>query len=227
MEATAWHMAVKSHFFILRRAWHWSRNRPSLQRRPKRFWSRIGVPTQCCAASWWAQLINSGCVYLAVTRRSIMAASAKQLKLDQSRELESRARKFIPGVTQTISKRPAAFAPGYFPEYIDHARGSHVWDADGNEYIDYVMACGLVTLGYCYPAVDLAIREQLAKGIIFTRLTSLEGQVAEMLSEAVPCAEMTRFFKGGVEANSAAVRLARAFTGMEKVVSCGYRGWQD
>jgi glutamate-1-semialdehyde 2,1-aminomutase/spore coat polysaccharide biosynthesis protein SpsF len=156
-----------------------------------------------------------------------MAASAKQLKLDQSRELESRARKFIPGVTQTISKRPAAFAPGYFPEYIDHARGSHVWDADGNEYIDYVMACGPVTLGYCYPAVDQAIREQLAKGIIFTRLTSLEGQVAEMLSEAVPCAEMARFFKGGVEANSAAVRLARAFTGREKVVSCGYRGWHD
>jgi glutamate-1-semialdehyde 2,1-aminomutase/spore coat polysaccharide biosynthesis protein SpsF len=141
--------------------------------------------------------------------------------------LESRARTFIPGVTQTISKRPAAFAPGYFPDFIDHAQGSHVWDVDGNEYIDYVMACGPITLGYCFPAVDQAIQEQLTKGIIFTRLTSLEGEVAEMLSEAVPCAEMARFFKGGVEANSAALRLARAFTGREKVASCGYRGWHD
>ena len=78
-----------------------------------------------------------------------MSVLARQLKLDKSRQLESRARKFIPGVTQTISKRPAAFAPGYFPEYIDHASGSHIWDVDGNEYIDYVMACGPVTLGYC------------------------------------------------------------------------------
>ena len=156
-----------------------------------------------------------------------MLATVEKLRLDKSQELESRARKFIPGSTQTISKRPAAFAPGYFPEFVDYAKGSHVWDVDGNEYIDYVMACGPVTLGYCYPAVDQAIQEQLAKGIIFTRLTSLEAQVAEILSEVVPCAELTRFFKGGVEANSAALRLARAFTNREKVVSCGYRGWHD
>lgn len=156
-----------------------------------------------------------------------MSAMIEKLRLDKSQELESRARKFIPGFTQTISKRSAAFAPGYFPEFVDYAKGSHVWDVDGNEYIDYVMACGPVTLGYCYPSVDQAIQEQLTKGIIFTRLTSLEGEVAEILSEVVPCAEMTRFFKGGVEANSAALRLARAFTNREKVVSCGYRGWHD
>jgi len=156
-----------------------------------------------------------------------MSKPTRELKLDKSKALEARARKFIPGVTQTASKRPEAFAPGRFPDFIDHGKGAHVWDVDGNEYIDYVMACGPVTLGYCYPAVDQAIQEQLAKGIIFTRLTALEGEVAEILSEVVPCAEMTRFFKGGVEANSAALRLARAFTGRQKVVSCGYRGWHD
>lgn len=156
-----------------------------------------------------------------------MPPLVKELKFDKSIELGNRARKFIPGITQTISKRPAAFAPGYFPDFIDHAKGAHVWDVDGNEYIDYVMACGPVTLGYCYPPVDEAIRAQLARGIIFTRLTSLEGEVAEILAELVPCAEMTRFFKGGVEANSAAARLARAFTGKEKMASCGYRGWHD
>jgi glutamate-1-semialdehyde aminotransferase len=156
-----------------------------------------------------------------------MSDPTKPLELTRSKELEARAREHIPGVTQTASKRPEAFAPGYFPDFVDRAKGSHVWDADGNEYIDYVMACGPVTLGYCYPAVDHAIREQLARGIIFTRPTALEGEVAEILSEVVPCAEMSRFFKGGVEANSAALRLARAFTGREKVVSCGYRGWHD
>ncbi|MEA3336160.1 MAG: aminotransferase class III-fold pyridoxal phosphate-dependent enzyme [Chloroflexota bacterium] len=158
--------------------------------------------------------------------KSMFSATTK-LTLDKSVEPGLRAGEFIPGITQTISKRPAAFAPGYFPDFIDYGKGSHVWDVDGNEYIDYVMACGPVTLGYCYPAVDQAIREQLARGIIFTRLTALEGEVAEILSDVVPCAEMTRFFKGGVEANSAALRLARAFTNREKVVSCGYRGWHD
>ena len=151
----------------------------------------------------------------------------RKLQLDQSHVLASRALRFIPGMTQTASKRPEAFAPGAFPDFIARGKGSHVWDVDGNEYVDYVMACGPVTLGYCYPAVDQAIQEQLARGIIFSRPAALEGEVAEMLAEIVPCAEMTRFFKGGAEANSAALRLARTFTGREMVASCGYRGWHD
>lgn len=150
-----------------------------------------------------------------------------KLPLSRSAELEARARRVIPGVTQTASKRPEAFAPGRFPSYIERGRGAHVWDADGNEYIDFVMACGPATLGYCYPAVDEAIAEQLRRGIILTRPTALEVEVAEMLNEMVPCAEMVRFFKGGVEANSAALRIARAYTDREGVVSCGYRGWHD
>ena len=149
------------------------------------------------------------------------------LALDRSLALGQRAARFIPGITQTASKRPEAFAPGAFPDFIERGQGSRVWDVDGNEYIDFVMACGPVTLGYCYPAVDQAIAEQLRRGIIFSRPTALEGEVAERLAEMVPCAEMTRFFKGGAEANSAALRLARAYTGRRKVASCGYRGWHD
>ena len=132
------------------------------------------------------------------------------LMLDRSRALGQRAGRFIPGITQTASKRPEAFAPGAFPDFIERGQGARVWDVDGNEYIDFVMACGPVTLGYCYPAVDQAILDQLRRGIIFSRPTALEGDVAELLAEMVPCAEMTRFFKGGAEANSAALRLARA-----------------
>ncbi len=151
----------------------------------------------------------------------------QELKLDNSRALAEAAARRIPGVTQTASKRPEAFAPGAFPDFVERGRGSHVWDVDGNEYVDFVMACGPVTLGYCYPAVDEAIRAQLERGIIFSRPSSLEGEVAERLAALVPCAEMTRFFKGGAEANSAALRLARAFTGRQMVLSCGYRGWHD
>jgi glutamate-1-semialdehyde aminotransferase len=154
-------------------------------------------------------------------------SQVNRLVLDRSLALGAQARRFIPGVTQTTSKRPEAFAPGAFPDFIERGQGSHVWDVDGNEYVDFVMACGPVTLGYCYPAVDRAIQDQLRRGIIFSRPTALEGEVAELLAHMVPCAETTRFFKGGAEANSAALRLARAYTGRSKVASCGYRGWHD
>jgi glutamate-1-semialdehyde 2,1-aminomutase len=156
-----------------------------------------------------------------------MSADKSKLKFNKSLALTTHAAQFIPGTTQTASKRPEAFALGAFPDFVDRAQGARVWDVDGNEYIDFVMACGPVTLGYCYPEIDRAIQGQLAKGIIFSRPSALEAQVAEMLAEIVPCAEMTRFFKGGAETNSAALRIARAYTGREKVASCGYRGWHD
>jgi glutamate-1-semialdehyde 2,1-aminomutase/spore coat polysaccharide biosynthesis protein SpsF len=98
---------------------------------------------------------------------------------------------------------------------------------DGNEYIDCFMACGPAILGYAYPEVDQAIAEQLARGIIFSRPTSLEVEVAERLTAMIPGAEGVRFLKGGAEANSAALRIARAYTGREVVLICGYRGWHD
>jgi glutamate-1-semialdehyde aminotransferase len=156
-----------------------------------------------------------------------MIKTVDALPLEKTAALEARARKVIPCVTQTASKRPDAYAPGRFPTYIARGHGSHVWDVDGNEYIDCLMALGPVLLGYCYPAVDRAIAEQLARGIMFSRPTALEVEVAELLVEMVPCAEAVRFLKGGAEANAAALRMARAYTGREIVLTCGYRGWHD
>jgi len=156
-----------------------------------------------------------------------MIEKVSALPLAQTISLEERARRVIPCVTQTASKRPGAYAPGHFPTYIARGQGAHVWDVDGNEYIDCLMALGPVILGYCYPDVDRAIVEQLAKGIIFSRPTALEVEVAELLVEMVPSAEAVRFLKGGAEANSAALRMARAYTGREAVLICGYRGWHD
>jgi glutamate-1-semialdehyde 2,1-aminomutase len=100
-----------------------------------------------------------------------------------------------------------------------------VWDADGREFIDYRNSLGPITLGYQFPATDEAIRRQLSQGIIFGHPHPLEGEVAEMLRECIPCAERVRFLKTGGEAAAACIRLARWHTGRDHVVQCGYNGW--
>jgi glutamate-1-semialdehyde 2,1-aminomutase len=143
-----------------------------------------------------------------------------------SDELYARSLGLIPAHTQTLAKGPRQYVGGS-PKYIERGKGSHVWDVDGNEYIDYQMAIGPISLGYCYEATDNAISAQLKKGITFSMMSPLEVEVAEMIRGIVPNAEMVRFSKTGCDATTAAVRLARAFTGREKVLCCGYHGWHD
>lgn len=149
------------------------------------------------------------------------------LDLSRSQHLFARAEELIPGGSQTNSKRPTGYAPGAFPIYAERGKGCRVWDVDGNEYIDYILALGPITLGYCYEAVDAAIRAQLDRGIIYGLLHPLEVEAAELICDMVPCAEMVRFLKGGAEVTSAAARIARAYTGRELILNCGYRGWHD
>ncbi len=139
----------------------------------------------------------------------------------------ARATGLIPAYTQTLAKGPGQYVKGVAPKYIQRGKGSHVWDVDGNEYIDYMMAIGPVSLGYCHEAIDKAILSQLAQGITFSQMHPLEVEVAELVRETVPNAEMVRFSKTGCDATSAAIRLARAFTGKNKVLCCGYHGWHD
>lgn len=145
----------------------------------------------------------------------------------QSRALWARACRVIPGGTQTLSKRADQFVQGVAPIFLTHGRGSHVWDADGQEYIDYMMALGPVVLGYGAAPVDEAIRTQLTNGIQFSLSHPLEIELAELLTETIPCAELVRFAKNGSDVTAAAVRLARAVTGRDLIAACGYHGWQD
>jgi glutamate-1-semialdehyde-2,1-aminomutase len=147
--------------------------------------------------------------------------------LDRSLELYQKAVQIISGGSQTTSKRPDGYAPGAFPIYLDRGEGCRVFDVDGNEYIDYIMALGPINLGYSYHRVNDAVREQLEKATIVSLLDPLEVELAEEIIDAVPCAEMVRFMKSGAEATSACVRIARAYTGREKVIHCGYHGWHD
>ncbi len=144
-----------------------------------------------------------------------------------SLDLYDEALALMPGGAQTSSKRPTAFAYGAYPVYFAEASGGRITDLDGNDYIDLVSALGPISLGYRYPAVDAAIENQLKRGIIAGLLSPLEVEVAQLVTEMVPCAEQVRFFKGGGEATAAAARIARRFTGREVILNCGYRGWPD
>ncbi len=147
--------------------------------------------------------------------------------ITKSNELYQRALELIPSVTQTLAKGPGQWIKGVAPKYLIKGKGSHVWDVDGNEYIDYMMAVGPLSLGYSYTKVDEAIRKQLDDGITFSMMHPLEVEVAELIHSIIPNAEAIRYSKTGADVTSAAIRLARAYTGKNKILCCGYHGWHD
>jgi glutamate-1-semialdehyde 2,1-aminomutase len=144
-----------------------------------------------------------------------------------SEEMLERALRTVPLGTQTFSKSKTQYPYGVSPYFVTRGEGSRLWDVDGNEYVDFVMSLCAVTLGYSDPDVTAAVRAQLDDGVIFSLPHPLEVEVAERVIEMVPCAEMVRFGKNGSDATSGAVRLARAFSGRDRVAACGYHGWQD
>ncbi len=147
--------------------------------------------------------------------------------ITESNKLYNRAAGLIPAQTQVLAKGPTQYVNGVAPKFVRRARGARVWDVDGNEFIDYTMAVGPISLGYSYEPVDEAIRRQLEDGINFSLVHPLEVEVAELIREVIPNAEAVRFSKTGAEVTSAAVRLARAYTGRDRVLCCGYHGWHD
>jgi glutamate-1-semialdehyde aminotransferase len=148
-------------------------------------------------------------------------------RIDQSNAWIERAHGLIPALSQTLAKGPTQYVRGVAPKYLARGKGAHVWDVDGNEFIDLTMAVGPLSLGYCYGPVDEAIRAQLAQGITFSLMHPLEVEVSELVRDIVPNAESVRFSKTGADVTSAAVRLARAHTGRDRVLCSGYHGWHD
>jgi glutamate-1-semialdehyde 2,1-aminomutase len=146
---------------------------------------------------------------------------------ERSQEAFARAKKTIPLAAQTFSKSYLQY-PQPSPLFLSHGQGGLVWDVDGNEFVDLVSALLPNVLGYRDSDVDDAIRRQLCSGISFSLATELEAELAETLCRLIPCAEMVRFGKTGTDVTTAAIRLARAFTGRDRVLICGgYHGWAD
>ncbi|HOX37751.1 MAG TPA: aminotransferase class III-fold pyridoxal phosphate-dependent enzyme [Candidatus Brocadiia bacterium] len=151
--------------------------------------------------------------------------AARDRSVAKSWSLYEHACRRIPLGTQTNSKAPSRELQGIEPCFVRRGDGASIWDVDGNEYLDFRCSLGPITLGHNFPAVTRAVMEQLSNGTTFSYPCPLELEVAELLCATVPCAEMVRFLKTGGEAMAAAFKVARAFTGRDVILRCGYHGW--
>ncbi len=145
----------------------------------------------------------------------------------KSSELLERELKVSPLAAQTFSKSYRYYCRGISPVYVDHGKGCRLYDVDGNEFIDFMCALGPITVGYNDERVNAAVAEQLKKGASFSLQSPLEVELAEKLCKIIPCAQMVRFVKNGSDATTAAIRLARAYTGKDIILMCGYHGMHD
>ncbi|MDL5155677.1 glutamate-1-semialdehyde 2,1-aminomutase [Actinomycetospora termitidis] len=134
----------------------------------------------------------------------------------RSTELQNRLHTMVPGGAHTYARGDDQYPEGMAP-IIERGLGARVWDADGNEFVEYGMGLRAVTLGHCYEPVVDAVRDVLTRGVSFTRPSTLEVAAAEDLLEVIPGADMVKFAKNGSDATTAALRLARAATGRELV----------
>ena len=148
--------------------------------------------------------------------------------IEKSFLIKERSRKVSPHFTQTFSRAAPTFVDGVYPVYAESANGSHFFDVDGNEYVDYLLGLGPITLGYNYKIINDAIIDQLHKGILFSLPHKIELDLSESLCQIIPNCEMVKFEKSGSNAVTGAVRAARAFTKRNKIAYCGSGGvWHD
>jgi glutamate-1-semialdehyde 2,1-aminomutase len=148
--------------------------------------------------------------------------------MGKSQDLYKKAKKLIPGGTQLLSKRPEMFLPDLWPAYYEKAKGCEVWDLDGNRYVDMItMGIGACILGYADDDVNDAVKNIIDKGNMSILNCPEEVELAELLCTLHPWADMVRYTRGGGEAMTVAVRIARAKSRRDKVLFCGYHGWHD
>lgn len=152
----------------------------------------------------------------------------KKINTKKGVALWNKAKKIIPGGNQLLSKRSEMFLPGGWPSYFKKAKGAEVWDLDGNKFIDMsIMGIGSCVLGYADSDVNKAVAKAVREGSMNTLNSPEEVELAELLVGIHPWAEMVRYARSGGEAASIAIRIARAYTGKDKIAFCGYHGWHD
>ncbi|MCW3118356.1 MAG: glutamate-semialdehyde -aminomutase, partial [Chitinophagaceae bacterium] len=133
--------------------------------------------------------------------------------------LSEKANRLIPGGAHTYSKGDDQF-PANAPKIIEKGLGCKLWDVDGNEFTDMTMSLGTTIMGHAYEPVLEAVRRELIRGVNFCRPSLIEGELAELLVNLIPSAEMVKFGKHGSDAVTGAVKLARAYTGKKYVARC-------
>src|SRR5580692_7858439 len=225
--------ALISEQFIPVTPWHAAALGISILIAPGLAWATI------CAAPIWPMFRrkSSRCTTLRRTRqprrwlsrrkrrlRGIVSAMPESVcrttKFDKSEALQERARALIPGGAHVYAKGEDQF-PLHAPGFIERGQGCHVWDVDGNEFIEYGMGLRAVSLGHGYRSVAEAAHRRALLGLNFTRPSPIEIECAEMLAGLIPSTEMVKFSKNGSDVTTAAVKLARAYTGRDMVAVCG------
>jgi len=152
----------------------------------------------------------------------------KKITTKKGINLWNKAKKIIPGGTQLLSKRSEMFLPEQWPSYFKKAKGIEIWDLDGNKFIDMsYMGIGACILGYSDEDVNKAVKKVIEEGSMSTLNSPEEVELADLLIKLHPWADKVRYARTGGEAMAIAVRIARAYTGKEKVAFCGYHGWHD
>jgi glutamate-1-semialdehyde 2,1-aminomutase len=149
------------------------------------------------------------------------------MKTTRSEQLFHHAETLIPG---GVNSPVRAFrSVGGVPRFIERGHGPYIWDVDGNRYIDYVLSWGPLILGHAYPSVVEALQEAITRGTSYGAPTELESELAELVISTVPSVEMIRFVNSGTEATMTALRLARAYTGRDKIIKFAgnYHGHAD
>ncbi len=152
--------------------------------------------------------------------------SAPKLELTKSMTMLEDAYRLTPGGVGGI-RRPYNFVVGEYPVFITHGKAGHIWDVDGNEYIDMLCAYGPIILGYVEPEINDAVKARIDQGFCFSLVQPIQNELEERLADVLPCGEQTIIVKTGSDATNAAVRAARAYTGRDKIARCGYHGWGD
>jgi glutamate-1-semialdehyde aminotransferase len=152
--------------------------------------------------------------------------SAPHLDLSRSMQMFADAQRLTPGGVGGI-RRPYNFVVGEYPIFITHGKGGHIFDVDGNEYIDMLCAYGPIILGYVEPEINEAVKARMDRGFCFSLVQPIQNELEERLANVMPCGEQTIIVKTGSDATNAAVRAARAYTGRDVIARCGYHGWGD
>lgn len=146
----------------------------------------------------------------------------------KTQDLYQKAKTLIPGGTQLLSKRPEMFLPEQWPAYYKKAKGCEIWDLDDRHYIDMsYMGVGSCTIGYADDDIDNEVINAIRSGNMSTLNVPEDVELAELLCELHPWADMARFARTGGEAIAVAIRIARAFTGKDIILFAGYHGWHD
>jgi len=152
---------------------------------------------------------------------------AARLNITKSQALFEEAKTLIPGGVLG-ARKPGDFVMGEYPIFLEYGKGCRLIDVDGNEFIDFLCGYGPIILGYREDEVDDAVIRQIKdKGFCFTLTQPYQNELAKKLNTLIPSAELSIFLKTGSDATTAAIRIARAYTGRIKVMRCGYHGWHD